>query len=64
MDQNSVNSKKTSSESLEKSKSSKALDITDDVIGGSPAGGVAGTGGVSTNDVGLSRTSKNPLTER
>lgn len=39
-------------------------DITDNVIGGSSAGGVAGTGGVSTNDVGASKTSKNPLTER
>ncbi len=39
-------------------------DITDNVIGGASAGGVAGTGGVSTNDVGAGKTSKSPLTER
>jgi hypothetical protein len=43
---------------------SRDSNITDDIIGGSSAGGVAGTGGVSTNDVGPSRTSKNPLLER
>jgi hypothetical protein len=46
------------------SKSSKVSEIKDDVIGGSSAGGIAGSGGVSTNDVGRSKTSKNPLLER
>ena len=39
-------------------------DVKDDVIGGSPAGGVAGTGGVSTNDVGVSTTNKSPRVVR
>lgn len=41
-----------------------AKEIKEDIIGGSNAGGVAGTGGVSTNDVGPSKTKKNPLVER
>ena len=36
-------------------------EIKDDNIGGSSAGGVAGTGGVSTNSVGNSHASKSPL---
>ncbi len=58
-------------DSMEKSKygskessSSKATEIKDDVIGGSSAGGIAGSGGVSTSDVGAGKTSKNPLVER
>lgn len=43
---------------------SKVNEIKDDTIGGSSAGGVAGSGGVSTNSVGQSKTSKQPLTER
>ena len=51
-------------DSKKKSASLGASEIKTNVIGGSPAGGVAGSGGVSTNDVGVTRTSKNPLKER
>jgi hypothetical protein len=57
-------SMETSKDRSKESSSSKATKIKDDIIGGSSAGGVAGTGGVSTNDVGASKTSKNPLKER
>ncbi len=46
------------------SSAGKVNDIRNDNIGGSPAGGVAGSGGVSTTDVGRRNTTKQPLTER
>ncbi len=50
--------------SAEKNQAKTPTEIKDDNIGGSSAGGVAGTGGVSTNSVGRSHTSKSPLKER
>lgn len=42
----------------------RVSDVEQDQLGGREAGGNAGTGGVSTNDVGNSRASKQPTIER
>lgn len=45
-------------------RANRTNDIQDDNIGGRSAGGNAGTGGVSTNDVGNSRASKQTRLDR
>lgn len=50
--------------SSQEQRPSRSSDIQDDNIGGREAGGPAGTGGVSTTDVGRNQSSKQTRLER